>query len=136
MITAVDTSVLLDVFTADAKFGPPSRDALRRCMRDGALIACDVVWTEIIATFPSGQAATHALDHIGVGFEALDRAAATAAGTAWRSYREHGGRRDRVISDFLIAGHALIRADRLLTRDRGFSRAHFSDLDILDPSPS
>ncbi|HEY8953902.1 MAG TPA: hypothetical protein VIP78_15240 [Candidatus Dormibacteraeota bacterium] len=43
MITAVDTNVLLDVFTADARHGAASRDALRRCWAEGSLIACEVV---------------------------------------------------------------------------------------------
>lgn len=34
----------------------------------------------------------------------------------------------------LIGAHALTAADRLLTRNRGFYRAHFTDLEILDPS--
>jgi hypothetical protein len=41
MLTAVDTSVLLDVFGADATFGPRSRDALKRCLAEGGLVACD-----------------------------------------------------------------------------------------------
>jgi predicted nucleic acid-binding protein len=43
MITAVDSNVLLDVFSADPTFGRASREALRRCLAEGRLIACDVV---------------------------------------------------------------------------------------------
>jgi hypothetical protein len=134
VITAVDTSVLLDVFGADATFGARSRVALRRCLEQGALVACDVVWAEVSAAFPDEHAAARALDRLGIDFDPLDRAGALAAGSAWRSYRQQGGRRDRVVSDFLIAGHAAIHADRLLTRDRGFARTSFADLQLLDPS--
>ena len=41
-----------------------------------------------------------------------------------------------MLADFLIAAHALSKADRLVTRDRGFYRTHFSELSILDPSES
>ena len=37
---------------------------------------------------------------------------------------------------FLIGAHALECADALITRDRGFMRKWFSDLQIIDPSVS
>ncbi len=40
------------------------------------------------------------------------------------------------MADFLVGAHARAQADRLLSRDRGFYRAEFADLDILDPSVS
>jgi predicted nucleic acid-binding protein len=134
VITAVDTSVLIDVFTADAGFGRHSQAALARCLQEGSLVACDVVWAELAAGFP-GQAALLAdMERLGVEFEPLDRVAAMAAGAAWRSYRDAGGDRQRILADFLIGAHAANRADRLLTRDRGFYRAHFARLVVFDPS--
>ena len=45
-----------------------------------------------------------------------------------------GGRRQRVVADFLIGAHAQLQAERLLTRDRGFYRAYFTGLCVLDPA--
>jgi predicted nucleic acid-binding protein len=64
----------------------------------------------------------------------MTAAAAERAGDAWRAHRGGGGTRDRVIADFLVGAHAAEQADRLLTRDRGFHRAAFSTLLILDPT--
>ena len=136
MITALDTTVLLDVFMADARFGQASREALRRCRAEGALIACDIVWAEVSAAFSNDRAAYDALATLGVGFDPLNEAAAANAGSSWREYRRRGGTRTRVIPDFLIAAHAGARADRLLTRDRGFTRTYFGHITVMDPTSS
>lgn len=134
MITAVDTNVLLDTFGADAAFGARSAEALRRCMREGQLVACDVVWTETGSFFDSTASARAAMAALGVEFGIIDEEVALAAAAAWKSYRRKGGTRTRVAADFLVGGHAGGRADRLLTRDRGFYRAYFRGLEIIDPS--
>ena len=134
MITAVDTSVLLDVFTADPRFGAGSAAALRKCIEEGGVIACEVVWAETAAAFPDSGAAREALTRLRIDFSALDESTALSAGLSWHAYRRAGGKRERVIADFLIGAHALATADRLLTRDRGFYRRYFEDLQIVDPS--
>lgn len=134
MITAVDTSVLLDVFGADPEFGPRSRAALRSAGAQGQLVAGEVVWAEVTSFFRTPRDAARALDRIGVAFTAIESETAAAAGAAWKEYRSRGGRRTRVIADFLVGAHALQQAERLLTRDRGFYRSYFSRLSVLDPS--
>lgn len=135
MITAVDTSVLLDVF-ADSPFGAVSREALREALGRGSLMACDVVWAEIAAHFPKTEAAEEAIRTAQIQFAPIDASVALAAGEAWRAHRGRGGRRERIVADFLIGAHASLRADRLLTRDRGFYRTYFTRLRVIDPSES
>jgi predicted nucleic acid-binding protein len=134
LITAVDTNVLIDVLGSNAEFGPASSRALRRCLGEGALLACEVVWTETVAHFNSNQAALATLARLRVEFSALELTSATTAGEAWRAYRRAGGSRQRTAPDFLIGAHARHQADRLLTRDRGFYRGYFAALEILDPT--
>lgn len=133
MITAVDTNVLLDVLTADPRFGNASRGALARCIQEGSLVACEVVWAEIAAAFPTRKAFDRSMETMGLAFEALDEPAAASAGLSWRRYRAAGGSRRRILADFLIGAHADLHADRLLTRDRGFYRSYFSRLTVLEP---
>ena len=134
MITAVDTSVLLDVFTADPQYLEHSRNTLRESIARGRIIACEVVWAEVGAFFPDTTAALDALETVGVDFSPSGVDTALAAGVAWAEYRRRGGSRKRVIADFLIGAHAMVHADRLLTRDRGFYRSYFSGLEVLDPT--
>ena len=134
MITAVDTNVLLDVFTADPDFGARSREAVRQCSAEGGLLACAVVWAEIAASFPSAERARAALTELQIAFSPVDGTTALAAGDHFRDYRRRGGTRQRLVADFLVAAHAMLWADRLLTRDRGFYRRYFEGLTILDPS--
>lgn len=134
MITAVDTNVLLDVFGADESFGERSAEALRRCSAEGRLVACEVVLAEVASAFPSASAASEALETLRVEYEPVSSASALASGEVWRRYRERGGRRVRLVADFLVGAHATRHADRLLTRDRGFYRSYFSGLEVVDPS--
>jgi predicted nucleic acid-binding protein len=134
VITAVDSSILLDVLGPDPTFGPASARALRTAIGDGRLIACEVVWAEVSGSFASPAAARQALDLLDLEFSPLTAEAALDAGLAWREYRQRGGPRSRVTADFLIGAHALCQADRLLSRDRGFYRSYFRRLALLDPS--
>lgn len=134
MITAIDTNVLLDVFGADPKFAPASSEALRDCLREGALVASEVVWAETATVFGNAGRFRKAMYKLPATFSPMTEEAATKAAQAWRRYRAGGGRHDRIAADFLIGAHAVVTADRLLTRDQGFYRRYFAGLRIVDPT--
>ena len=137
MKTAVDTSVLLDVFSADPAFGEASREALRKAYDSGALVASDVVWAEVRANFLSEEAFAAAIDSLGIRFDPTSQAAASLGGQFWASRRSAKGSkasRERVVADFLVGAHAMLQADALLARDRGYYREHFKGLRVIDPN--
>ena len=136
MITAVDTNVLLDVFLGDPRFSQASGEHLREGLRLGAIVACEVVWAETAAVFPEQAAFEKAMRTLDIQFSPLTQPAAAEAGLAWKRYRDGGGKRLRMVADFLIGAHAVMQCDRLLTRDRGFYRDFFHRLKITDPSHS
>ncbi len=134
MITAVDTNVLVDVLTGDEQHAAASARALSACVRDGSVIASEVVWAETAAGYGDLRAFRDAMERLGVAFSPIQQAAAESASTAWRLYRSQGGSRSRVVGDFLVGAHAHHQAQRLLTRDRGFVRRYFAELVVVDPS--
>ena len=133
MITAVDSSVLIDIFIGDRVFGERSVGALRGCLRQGRVIACEVVWAEVQSQFATTSAAQSAMEKLEVQFSPCNLSGAQGAGVAFAQYRSKGGPKARVIADFLVGAHAMTEADQLLTRDRGFYRTYFGDLLIIDP---
>jgi predicted nucleic-acid-binding protein len=50
MVTAVDTSVLLDVLLNDPRHSGSSIAALRRAANEGSLVICETVLAEIVPT--------------------------------------------------------------------------------------
>src|SRR5438552_14850659 len=71
--TAVDSSVLLDVLSGSPRFGPDSRESLRRAAAEGSLVACEVVWAEARAHFASLLDFHEAVTAIGIGFDAVNQ---------------------------------------------------------------
>ena len=128
MITAVDTSVLLDVFLPDETHGPQSRELLRSAYDRGAILVCDVVYAELVPAFGIRAILDQTLREINVTISPIDTSIAYEAGLRWSRYRHAGGPRGRIISDFLIGAHAAARADVFLTRDRGFYATYFPEL--------
>jgi len=135
--TAVDSSVLLDVLLPDPDFGAASALLLRESIDTGVVIACDVVWAEVRASFPDDSLYLDAMQKLGVQFDPISATSSQTAGALWRQYRSRkDSRRDHLIPGFLVGAHALLQSDVLLCRDRGFYRRYFSKLRILDPSAS
>lgn len=134
MRVAIDSSVLIDYFSADPRFGPPAREALRSARTLGTLLACEAVWAEVRGFFLDDAAHAAALAQIEVEYEPMRAVAAAAAGTMWREHRLRRGGRARILADFLVGAHALHQADALLTRDRGFYQEYFSGLRVINPA--
>jgi predicted nucleic acid-binding protein len=132
--TAVDSSVLLDVLTADRAFGDRSLRALKGAYSAGSVVAGEIVWAEVRAQFGDDLSFEAAMKTLGVGFHPSSSEASSLAGALWRDHRRTSkANRGRVVADFLVGAHALVCADSLLTRDRGFYRDYFEALKIIEP---
>jgi len=134
VITGIDTNILIDIFEPDPAYGPTSREALKRCLHEGSVIACEVVWAEVVTAYShKKEEAVDVLRRIGIEYSAMTLEAALEAANCWAAHRKKSKTRDRIVADFLIGGHALVLCDRLLTRDLGFYRGYFKSLKVESP---
>jgi predicted nucleic acid-binding protein len=133
MATAVDSSVLLDVLLADPRHAAASRSALFEAVAQGGLIINEIVVAEIMPVLKK-DSILELLSDWQITFVPSSLESAALAGEMFRVYLRRGGKRGRVVQDFLIAAHAQTHADGLLARDRGYYRDYFINLKLLDPS--
>jgi hypothetical protein len=134
VITALDASVLLDIFLPDDRFGPMSWDAITMASEKGRIIVSDIVYAELVPAFGDRARLQQAIEGINAEHSSIDSDIAWEAGIRWMRYRRAGGPRTRILADFLIGAHALASADVFLTRDRGFYDTYFPELSRATPS--
>jgi len=132
LITAIDTNILLDILLPDPEFGENSLSTLERAYGIGALFICTVVYAELVPQFENRKLLDATLDKLGIEVASITRETAYTAGQYWKKYSMEKKGRTRIITDFLIGAFAEAQADRMLTRDRGFYRMYFNNLQLFE----
>ncbi len=115
--TLVDTSVLLDVFTDDQRWGRWSAEHLARAFDVGSVAINPLIFAELSVGFDRIEDLEEALPDR-IEREDLPWEAAFLAGRCFLQYRRRGGMRRAPLPDFYIAAHAATSGRVLLTRDR------------------
>lgn len=130
----VDSNVLLDLATKDARWGDWSRRALAECADRTRLVINPIVYAEVSVGFATIEALNAALPSVLYAREALPWEAGFLAGKCFLTYRRSGGSRTAPLPDFYIGAHAAIQRLALLTRDASRFRTYFPSLEILAPA--
>jgi predicted nucleic acid-binding protein len=133
-VTLVDTSVLVDVWSNDPRWGSWSASALARTAARGPLAINPVIYTELCLGFARETELESVLTNVGVRRLPLPYEAGWPAAQAFAAYRQRGGGRRTPLPDFYIGAHAVVEGLMLLTRDAGRYRMYFPLLKLIAPT--
>ncbi len=129
----VDSNVLLDVVTADPRWGAWSAETLARVADEEILVINALVYAEVSIGFEAVEALEAALPVDLYRREDLPYEAAFLAGKVFLQYRQAGGVRRSPLPDFYIGAHAAVGGYQLLTRDASRYRSYFPRLRLIAP---
>jgi predicted nucleic acid-binding protein len=157
MIITLDTNVLLDILIPNSTHVQASLKCLTSFDHTAKLTICEVVCAELGSQFKVLPELTNFLKDTGIQVVSSNAHSLFEASCSWKKYaaRKKAPRicpfcgkhqqsvctscknplsyRQHIISDFLIGAHAKMQAEKLVTRDRGFYRHYFKDLEIISP---
>ena len=113
----VDSNVLFDLVTNDARWGEWSERQLDAAAARGKLFTSPVVYAELSVAYPRLEDVDSFLSRAQVIVEETSRQALFLAGKAFLAYRRRGGQKTGVLPDFFIGAQAQAAGAELLTRD-------------------
>jgi len=136
MMTAimVDSNVLLDLMTEDARWLAWSAEAVEKTADRFRLVINPIIYAEVSIRYSRIEDLEAALPKTMLDREAIPYEAAFLAGKCFLAYRQRGGRKRSPLPDFFIGAHAAVAGYRLLTRDAARYRSYFPRLSLIAPN--
>jgi predicted nucleic acid-binding protein len=129
----VDSNVLFDILTTDARWQPWSSRALEQAAEEGRLVINPIVYAELSVGFDTIEEVDSALPPTIFDREPIPYAAAFLAAKAYAAYRRRAGNKTSPLPDFYIGAHAAVSGYRVLTRDTARYRTYFPKLTLIAP---
>jgi predicted nucleic acid-binding protein len=129
----VDTNVLLDIVSDDPVWADWSTARMEEADLAGGAVANDIVYAEFSLQYDTLNELDDALGGLNVRIEAIPKEALFLAARAHQNYRQAGGARAGVLSDFFVGAHAAVTGRTLLTRDARRYRTYFPQLELVAP---
>lgn len=129
----VDSNVILDLITRDARWYAWSSDMLLRYGDSDALCINPIIFAEVSRSFAYIEELEEALPSSIFRREALPYEAAFLASKCFLNYRNRGGAKTSTLPDFFIGAHAAIEGWALITRDARRYATYFPSLTLISP---
>jgi len=129
----VDSNILLDIMTEDARWFSWSAESIERAADSFRLVINPIIYAEVSVRYSQIEELDAALPKTMFDREAIPYEAALLAGKSFVSYRQRGGSRQSPLPDFFIGAHAAVAGYRLITRDAARYRTYFPKLPLIAP---
>jgi predicted nucleic acid-binding protein len=129
----VDSNVLLDVMTEDARWFSWSAASIERAADRFRLVVNPVIYSEVSIRYSQIEELDIALSKTMFDREAIPYEAAFLAGKSFVAYRQRGGSKRSPLPDFFIGAHAAVAGYQLLTREAARYRTYFPKLALIAP---
>jgi len=131
--TLVDSNVILDVLTEDARWYAWSSNALAQCADEGPLYINPIIYAEVSIAVATIEEMEEMLPAESFRRLPIPLEAAFLAGKAFLRYRKRKGTKITPLPDFFIGAHAAVAGLQLLTRDTRRYRTYFPSVAIIAP---
>lgn len=129
----VDTNVLLDIATRDGRWASWSLTKLAAAADAGPILINDIVYAELSVRYERIEYVDDFVARAGLQWVPIPKPALFLAAKAFGMYRQRGGTRTGVLSDFFIGAHAATEGLPILTRDTRRYRTYFPDISLVTP---
>lgn len=129
----LDSNVLLDIITADAKWLSWSTERFREAADGGAILLNPVIYSELAPAFETQGALDRWLRPTLFRRLPLPYEAAFRASVVFKTYRDRGGTKTSALPDFYIGAQAEVEGLRLVTRDAARYRTYFPKVELIVP---
>jgi predicted nucleic acid-binding protein len=131
----VDSNVILDVYTDDARWADWSEAVLNRYYTSHLLYINPVIYAEISIGFNRIEELESSLLLSDFKFLQIPKEALFLAGKAFLQYRRRQGNKTSPLPDFFIGAHAAVADLLLMTRDPARMRTYFPTVQLITPTP-
>jgi len=129
----VDTSILFDLVLNDPQWGPWSASTLELAAAQDTLAINAIIYAELSSHYDEIDSLEEVLAALELQIADIPKPALFLAGHAFRRYRQAGGAKSGVLSDFFIGAHAAVARAPLLTRDPRRISTYFPTVALLRP---